>query len=215
MTFNYQVVLFKNKLKKRIINKFKTLKKAELYFNNLISESNNVIFPKKFENGSECNHEIALLEKKSSKDETIYIKDEMGRQIKVELDDDSFTIKKVFQYQVEEEFVEYKSKTKLTSKDFIKKYLNSDGLKMLSKLNNKIILQNEDNINLFTFKNNFDSDRFIEIMSEKFNRESRLDCLLVKDSSNSQRKYLYNLLVDNGFPKSYLQRHSTTHPVKK
>jgi hypothetical protein len=38
--------------------------------------------------------------------------------------------------------------------------------------------------------------------------------MFVKDYSTSQRKYLYNLLEENGFPKHYLIRHSTTHPTK-
>lgn len=77
------------------------------------------------------------------------------------------------------------------------------------------MLQIDDKFNLFTFKCLEDADRFIDTLTEKFKNQKRIDCLLVKDYSTSQRKYLYEVLVDNGFSKNYLQRHSTTHPLKK
>ena len=43
----------------------------------------------------------------------------------------------------------------------------------------------------------------------------RMDCLIVKDYSKPQKKYLYNLLVEKGFPIDYLQRYSTTHLLKR
>ena len=43
---NYQIVLFKNKTKKKIINKFKTHKRANNFFESLINESESVIFDK-------------------------------------------------------------------------------------------------------------------------------------------------------------------------
>ena len=86
---------------------------------------------------------------------------------------------------------------------------------MVTKLNNKIIVQNDDIINLFTFKNDNDSSRFIDRISKIFIEQKKIDCMFVKDTSLSQRKYLYNILVNYGFPKSYLFRQSTTFPVKK
>ena len=53
-----------------------------------------------------------------------------------------------------------------------------------------------------------------EILINYFIEQKRSDCIFVKDYSTAQRKYLYNLLIDNGFSKSYLQRQSTTHPIK-
>jgi hypothetical protein len=47
MDYNFQIVLFKNKIKKKIINKFKTYKKTNDKFKILIEESNDVVFPVK------------------------------------------------------------------------------------------------------------------------------------------------------------------------
>jgi len=215
MEHYYLIVLFKNKVKKRIIKKFKTLKNSDEYYKKLIQESDEVIFDKKFENGFKSEYEIALLGKKKGNDEVIYIKDSFGRQSKVNLEDDDFTILKVQPYKVDEQFLDYTTKKKINTKELLKKYLSGVGLKMISKLNNKIIVQNDDTINLFTFKNEDDSSRFIDSLSKIFIEQKKIDCMFVKDSSLSQRKYLYNILVNYGFPKSYLFRQSTTFPVKK
>lgn len=211
---NYQIVLFKNKTKKKIIKKFKTHKRANSYFESLMEQSDAVIFDKKYENGVECSYELALLEKTSGTFLPIFLKDEFGRKIKVSLDDDDFTILKIMKYKIEELFLDYSKNEKINSDQLFKTYLKEDGLKLISKLNNKIIIQNDDKFNLFTFKNDDDSLRFIDNVSEHFINEKRYDCMFVKDYTTSQRKYLYNLLEENGFQKNYLVRHSTTHPTK-
>jgi hypothetical protein len=112
-------------------------------------------------------------------------------------------------------FLDYTTNKKIDTRQFIKQYLDNTGFKLISKLNNKIIVQNDDKFNLFTLKTSDESERFIDILTKKFNDDGRKDCLLVKDYSTPQRKYLYELLVKMGFEKSYLQRSSTTYPSKK
>jgi len=212
---NYLIVLFKNKEKRKIINKFKTSKKALKYYDSLLSDSNNVIFETKTENGLGCSFDLALMEIKGSKSEKTYIKDELGRTKVVETDSEDYNIIKINPFRIEEEFWDYFSKTKIDSPFFEKKYLSKSGIKLISKLNNKVILQNDDNINLFTLKSISDADRFISNFETYCINKGRTDCIFVKDTSFPQKKYLYNLLIEYGFPKSYLQRYSTTHHVKK
>ena len=212
MDYNFQIVLFKNKIKKKIINKFKTLKKTVAQFNNLVEESNDVIFPVKYENGRPSTYELAILEKRKSNNEKLFIKDEFGRQIKVDLDDNDFTINKIVFFDIEEEFLDYQTKKKINSKEFIQKYLKVTGIKMISKLNNKVIVQINEDYKLFTFKNDSDANRFLDELGQYLRIINKNDCILVKDYSTIHRKYLYDILVKQGFPRSYLQRHSTTHP---
>ncbi len=212
MDYNFQIVLFKNKVKKKIINKFKTHKKAKTFFENLMIESDEVLFPKKVEGGQHSNFELAILEKTSGTFLPIFLKDEIGRQIKVELDDDNFMITKILNYNIEETFVNYQTKEKITIHQFIKSYLSESGIVLISKLNNKIVVQNDDDFNLFTFKTISDSERFIDVLTQYLMDNNKQNCLLVRDTSTIQRKYLYNILVEKGFPKNYLLRHSTTHP---
>jgi hypothetical protein len=210
---NYLIVLFKNKVKKKIIKKFKTSNRANNFYESLLSESNNVIFNKEYENGFSFKYEIAILEKTSGTFLPVFLKDELGRNVKVKLDDEDFSIKKITSYYVEELILDTSLNKKINSEEFIKLYLNGSGLKLVSKLNNKIVVQNDNVFNLFTLKNDYDSSRFIDRISDFFIEQKRFDCMFVKDYSNAQRKYLYNILVENGFSKSYLQRQTTTHPL--
>jgi len=215
MNDTYQVILFKNKVKKKIINKFKTHKKALEYYKLLVKESDEVIYDKVMENGVVSEYELSLVEKSSSSPTSLYLKDDYGRQVKVSLDDSELTMINITRYRIEELFLDYTTNKKISTTQFIKTYLDPTGFKLISKLNNKIIVQNDDKFNLFTLKTSDESERFIDILTKKFNEDGRKDCLLVKDYSTPQRKYLYELLVKMGFEKSYLQRSSTTHPSRK
>jgi hypothetical protein len=212
---DFLVVLFKNKEKRKIINKFKTEKKALAFFNKLVHTSNEVIFPKETENGFDCTYEISILEKKTKNYQPFYKKDEIGRRLKIELEDEDYQIKKIENYNIEELFLDYGINKKIDSNQFLKKYIEKPGLKMISKLNNKIVVQNDEKINLFTFKSSNDSNRFMDCLERKVLELGRKDSLFIKDYSTIHRKYLYKLLTDYGFPKSYLQRYSTTFPSKK
>jgi hypothetical protein len=215
MNDTYQVILFKNKVKKKIINKFKTHKKAFEYYKLLVKESDEVIYDKVMENGVVSEYELSLVERSSSFPSSLYMKDDYGRQVKVSLDDSELTMINITRYRIEELFLDYTTNKKIDTRQFIKQYLDHTGFKLISKLNNKIIVQNDDKFNLFTLKTSDESERFIDFLTKKFNDDGRKDCLLVKDYSTPQRKYLYELLVKMGFEKSYLQRSSTTYPSKK
>ena len=83
-----------------------------------------------------------------------------------------------------------------------------NNLKMVSKLNNKIIVQNDENIKLFSLKNEFDCERLFELLSQ----EQKRAYIMTPEVSIEQKKYLYNLLENYGFDKQMLYRKSTTYP---
>lgn len=212
---NYIIVLFKNKEKKKIINKFITLKKAKSKYKELLKISDEVIFEKKTENGFPCEFELGLLKLGTEKEQKVYLKDSLGRNIEVELDDENLTVLSMEKYKIEETFLDYKTKKKIDTKMLIDKYLKGSGLKQVSKLNNKIVVQNDEKINLFTLKSEEDALRFTESLLNKLIEVNKKDCLVINDFNTIQRKYLYDLLENYGFSKSYLQTYSTTHPSKK
>lgn len=212
---NYIVVLFKNKKKKRIIKKFITFSRAKEFYEKLIKESNEVLFEIKVEGGKECNYELGIIEMSSKQLVPVYMTDEFGRSIKVKLDEDGMTLFKIQPYKKEETIYDIKEGKKITMSDLIKKYMKGDGLKMISVLNNKIVLQEDEKIHLFTLKSESESSRFIDSMSLHFFKIKRGDCLFVKDYSTAQRKYLYSLLESNGIDKKILYRKFTTSPQSK
>lgn len=209
---NYIIVLFKNKKRKKIINKFKTFKRAKLVYDSMIRDSENVIFETLFEKGMECKYELGLIEKNKTNLIPVYLTDEMGRNIKVKLEENGMTLFQISNFKKEELIYNIKNSKRLPLKDIIKNYLNGSGLKMISSLNNKIIIQNDEKIEIFSLKNEFDSQRFINNLSVYFQKIKRNDCLFVKDVSVAQKKYLYELLEKNGFDKKILYRKFTTFP---
>jgi hypothetical protein len=117
---NYLIVLFKNKVKKKIIKKFKTSNRANNFYESLLSESSDVIFNKQYENGFLCKYEISILEKTSGTFLPVFLKDELGRNVKVNLDNEDFSIKKITTYHTEENILDTTLNKKINSKEFIK-----------------------------------------------------------------------------------------------
>jgi len=212
---NYLVVLFKNKKRKKIINKFVTFSRAKQYYDKLLKESNEVIFNVEVENGMETRYELGLIELSNNQLIPVYMTDEYGRSSKVKLEGDGMTLFNIGYYKKEEKIYDLTKNKKMTTQELIKTYLKGDGLKMISSLNNKIIVQEDEKINLFTLKSEFESLRFIDSLSSYFFKIKRGDCLFVKDHSSAQRKYLFNLLESYGIDKKILYRKFTSLPPSK
>jgi len=212
---NYLVVLFKNKKRKKIINKFVTFSRAKQYYDKLLKESNEVIFNVEVENGMETRYELGLIELSNNQLIPVYMTDEYGRSSKVKLEGDGMTLFNIGYYKKEEKIYDLTKNKKMTTQELIKTYLKGDGLKMISSLNNKIIVQEDEKINLFTLKSEFESLRFIDSLSSYFFKIKRGDCLFVKDHSSAQRKYLFNMLESYGIDKKILYRKFTSLPPSK
>lgn len=206
----YLIVLFKNKKRKKILNKFKTLERANKYFNDTLKTSNNILFSKSFENGKPCKYEIGFLESGSTDFNLYFVKDELGRQIKVDIDDPDYRLTKIVDYNIEELLYDVDEKNKISFGGFIKKYLTRSGIKLISKLNNKVAIQNDDKVNLVSLKSIDECSRFIDVLEDYLIKNGRLDCILVKDTSKQQKKYLYTILESKGIDKSFLYRRFTT-----
>ena len=209
------VVLFKDKKKKKILKKFITYKRAKQFYKTLMDKSKEIIFDVKVQSGKECKFELGLVELSSKQLIPVYMTDEFGRNIKVKLDEDGMTLFEISPYKKEELIFDIKENRKITVDKFIKSYLKGDGMKMISSLNNKIVVQENEKINLFTLKSESESERFIDCVSSHFFKIRRSDCLFVKDSSTTQRKYLYTLLEASGIDKKILYRKFTTLPQSK
>jgi hypothetical protein len=212
---NHLIVLFKNKKRKKIINRFKTLDRAKEFFSKKVSESENVIFEKQVENALPCSFEIALVSKKDNDFQSLFVKDSLGRQVRVNLDDDDFKIIEVNEYRIEEKIFDVYQNKKITTQEFLKKYINTPSIKLLSKLNNKVVLQNDDNVDLFTLKDPEECTRFLRSLSDYFISTQRMDVIVVYESSKAQKKYLYDILEKNGIDKKVLYRTTTTFKERK
>lgn len=208
---NYQVVLFKNRTKKKIINKFVTYKRAKALYDKMVKESDGVVFETKHENGKPCVYDLAILERVGNNFIPLFVTDELGRSIKVDIDDPEWVMIELSSYRVPEHIQDYQTNTKISYEFFEKKYLSKDGLKMLSMLNNKVVLQRDEEMFLFSLKNEEDCNRFLSSLEDYYLSINRMDVLIVRNLSSPNKKYLYQILQDRGFNKKFLYRKTTTH----
>ena len=206
----YTVILFKNKERKKLLKSFKTLKKAENFFSSLQEKSNLVIFNKEIENGVNCTFEIGLIDNAPTEFENYFVKDELGRQIRVKTDNLSVKIVKIVSYKQEELIFDISKNKRINFHTFYKSYISGNEIKIISKLNNKFFIQEDDKINLFSLKTDLDCLRFLTVLENFLINKKKTNCILVTDSSITQKKYLYSFLESKGISKKSLYKQSTT-----
>ena len=206
---NFTVILFKNNKKRKILKSFVREHVALEYYNKKLKESSEIIFNKEYENGSKCNYKLALASK-TCEFEQLYYTDEIGRNISINPKiSDNLYIKKIGMFNKEEKLYDVQENKKITFNKFVKKYLDKDKTIMLSKLNNKVVVQEDDDYSLFSLKTEDDCERFLRIVESKVEKKN---FIIVRDFTSPQRKYLYDLLVEKGYDIDFLYRTSTTHP---
>jgi hypothetical protein len=210
MEQNYILVLFKNKTRKKIIKGYQTLKRATSKFKEL-TDKKKIFFPIEYENAEKVNYELALLTKENRNQRTIFTSDDYGRNVLVFLENESqYVFLEIKKYQKEEKIFDWQKQKRIHFLDLIKTYCSKKEVKNIFTLNNKLIVQIDENLSLFSLKNPYDSQRLLKSIEDYFRQENRKDAIFVRDISTVQRKWLYNTLVEMGFDKSKLYRQKTT-----
>jgi hypothetical protein len=202
----FSVIIFKNNKKRKVVNSFVTKERALNFYNNLIEENSKIKFYKEYENGKKCNYKVGLISDDITYDNKFNFIDKFGRNISISSNE--FTIIKVSDYHNEELIFDVGKNQKISYNELMTLLSEKNNLKMVSKLNNKIIVQNDENIKLFSLKNEFDCERLFELLSQ----EQKRAYIMTPEVSIEQKKYLYNLLENYGFDKQMLYRKSTTYP---
>ena len=204
------IVLFKNRKKSKLIKSFVTYKNAEKKFKELINKNNSLVFHKKIENATEVTYELGLLTNKEKTQKSLFVTDELGRNNPVNLDDSEYVFLDIKPYKKEELIFDWQIQSKISFDDFLKKYCNSKELKSIFTLYNKICVQINEDVSIFSLKNENESERFLDVLRDYFIQNNRMDALFIKDVSSSQRKWIYDLLEKKGFNKKRLYRQKTT-----
>lgn len=208
-------MLFKNKKRKKIIKSFVRKNKAELFFNKCVDESDRVNFEISVENAKKVTYEISIVSILDDTQMLLFKQDDMGRNVKIEMMDSDYKIIKLQNYNIPEKLFDWKQNKRITFEEFCLKYLDTSGLKNIFTINNKIVVQNDELVDIFSLKNKNESKRFISVLQNYMINKKRADAIFVSDSDTIHRKYLYKLLVDNGFDKKKLYRQSTTFSERK
>lgn len=202
--------MFKNKQKKKIIKAYQTESKARKSFK-LLSENKNILFPVRYENAEKVKYEIGLLTNQEMYQIPLFQMDEIGRNEEVFVESDDYTFLDIKPYEIEEKVYDWKNDSRIDFLSLIKNYCSKRELKNIFTLNNKLVIQVEDDFSLFSLKNPEDSHRLLETIESYFRDNNRKDAIFVRDTSTTQRKWLYDLLESKGFDRSKLYRQNTTY----
>ena len=134
----------------------------------------------------------------------------MGRNKIIDLDDPDFVFIEFKSYKIEELVYDWQTKNKICFSDFIKNYCNSLELKSIFTLHNKVCVQINEDVSVFSLKNKDESDRFLSVIEDYFINNNRFDAIFIRDVSTPQRKWVYEILEEKGFDKKQLYRLKTT-----
>ena len=204
----YHIILFNNKKKKKVLFSSNMRKTVNKKYSELTKKTK-PIFPLLLLNDVECDFKLAIITKSEGTEDGAVVKDDMGRWVTTTINHDNFSFVKLSSYQVTGTVYDHKSKKKITVEDMLEGYLPKRDFCQLFSLNNKIVIQKDDNISIFSLKTVKECNRLMNCLSTHFNKNSIMNCLLVKDTSTVQRKQLYKLLTEKGFKKPFLYKHYT------
>ena len=211
----FVLVLFKNKQKKKFIKSYQTLKRATKKFKEL-TDSGDVFFPMVIENAEPVIYEVGLLSNELKNQTNIFTTDELGRNVSVFVEGNSpYVFMNIKQYNKEEKLFDWQTQTKIKLSELVKSYCKKGEIKNIFTLNNKLIIQVDENYNLFSLKNSSESHRALSTMEDYFRQNKRTDAIFVKDLSTVHRKWIYNILTEKGFDKNKLYRQTTTFSKRK
>lgn len=207
--------MFKNKKKKKIIKGYQSEKRAISKFKSLLKENTHT-FEVRYENAEKSKYELALLSNQDYYQIPLFQEDEMGRNEEVFISSETdYIIKQIKPYKVEEKIYDWLTNERITFDMLIKQYCIRKEMKSISTLHNKLIIQINDKFFVFSLKNVDDSHRLLETIENYFRQNGRDDAIFIKDTSIIQRKWIYDLLVRNGFNKQKLYRQTTTFSKRK
>ena len=203
----YKIILFKNGKRVKCFFSSNSYKSIIAKYKDIISKKK----PKfiiEYLARQPVRFEIGLVTTESVKEE-VYIKDELGRTKEVIMGNSIYNIIKLLPYWREEFIYDHTTKKKISYPNLLTTYLNSTDFKQVFTLNNKLIIQRDDIVNIFSLKTVSDASRLIDIIEFELLDVGRLDCLFVRDTNTVQRKQLYNLLEGMGYNRAFLRKQYT------
>jgi hypothetical protein len=204
----YFIVLFCNKKRVKVLyrcnkkttvyeywHEYKTQKKPRFTKTQNRKRTNEVVY------------ELALIFPNTRWVTKTFVRDSMGRNIEAKFEDENFRIKEIIPYWKEELIYDFQKKERIRYHELLEQILLISQIGQIFTLNNKLFVQNDENIMLFGNKNIKDSNRLFDLIREDVLKKKRGNFIFIKDVTTAQRKILYTLLESKGYKKSELFRH--------
>jgi len=156
---------------------------------------------------NELHYELALIFPNNRWATSTYVKDSLGRNQEALIEDNKFRIKEIIPYWKEELIYDFQRKKRVRYHEMMDQILFIKGIAQVFTLNNKVLVQVDNDIKMFGNKNISDAQRLFETVKEELIFKKRGNFMFVKDITTHQRKLLYDLLEAKGFSRSELFRH--------
>ena len=210
MTYNrnkYKIVLFKNGERNKVFFSSNSKKSILKKYTKLIDEKKPK-FVTEYISRKKVMFELAIITTELSEN-TLYVKDTVGRTREVTMGDSDYTFIKMLPYWKEEGIYDHTLSKKVSFKELMSLYLVDKSFKQVFTLNNKVIIQKDELFNVFSLKTVSDALRLLTVIELEFVNDGRYDCLFVIDTNTIQRKQLYNLLEDAGYNRGFLRKQFT------
>jgi len=213
MSYNrnkYKIILFKNGERLKSFFSSNNKKSILTKYNKLINEKKPK-FVIEFISRKKVKFELGIVTTEGGRfsGDTIFVKDSVGRTKKVSMGDSTYNIIKLLPYWKEEFIYAHHSKKKMSFTELMDIHIQNTDFKQVFTLNNKLIVQNDDDFKLFSLKTISDASRLIDIIEIEVLDTGRGDCLFVRDTDTIQRKQLYSLLESVGFDRVMLRKQYT------
>jgi hypothetical protein len=204
----YFIVLFCNKKRKKIL--YRCMKRTTIteYWQEFKTKARPSFV--KIQGGKrkrENVYELALIYPHNRWVTSVYVKDSLGRNVEAKIEGNKFRIKEIIPYWEEELIYDYQIRKRIRYHELLNQILPVSEIAQIFTLNNKVILQVEDNIKLFSNKNPTDAERLFEIIKSDLLGKKRSNFIFIRDVTTYQRKLLYDMLVQKGFKREELSRH--------
>jgi hypothetical protein len=204
----YFIVVFCNKKKIKIL--YKCMKKNTVYdyWREFKTQKRPPFI--KLQGGKrkqELIYEIALIFPNNRWATDVYVRDSLGRLTEAKIEDNKFRIKEILPYWEEELIYDFQTKKRIRYHQMMEYITPVKEIAQVFTLNNKLLLQVDDDIKMFGNKNINDSERLFEIVRDDLLKKNRGNFIFVKDVTTRQRMTLYEMLEAKGFKRTELFRH--------
>jgi hypothetical protein len=204
----YFIVLFCNKKRVKIL--YRSNKKNTIYehwYEYKTEKKPRFVKTQNRKRNNDVVYELAMIFPNNRWVKKTFVRDSLGRTIEAKFEDDNFRIKEIIPYWKEELIYDFQNKVRIRYHELLNRLLEISEISQMFTLNNKIFIQNDNQIYLYGNKNINDSNRLFDLLREDLLKKKKGNFIFVKDVSTAQRKLLYNLLESKGFKKSELFRH--------
>jgi hypothetical protein len=204
----YFIVLFCNKKRVKVLYRCKRKNTVYQYWHEYKTQKKpRFLKTQNRRRGNEVVYELALIFPNNRWSTKTFVRDSLGRTIEAKFEDENFRIKEIIPYWKEELIYDFQKKIRVRYHEILEQILSISEIGQIFTLNNKLFVQNDDNILLFGNKNIKDANRLFDIIREDVLKKKKGNFIFIKDISTAQRKILYTLLESKGYKKSELFRH--------